>query len=761
MRKERERRTEQQPGTGPPEGIKDTVRLAGERKCRGHHTPVWSPGTSLTDQEGRKWTPPTVQISPRFPFEPSTDLHYHPFPPHCAPLTRDVSRTTDHHESSLSGSLPVSALCYVQRGVEGWMMPTPSLPATSKRHPQVFVLAGHPAALGVERKNAPGTGQVQAHRLDASHPIPTRLPGRNSNFARTCSSSEDEEGGPAFTTALMYPSTPADGSSTIRFRPGLRRRNAVAHDNGAVSVIPSGLLDAPRRVRENQPSPKPGTLLRLTIFFHDKGERFGSINAMRSFDWARSLCFFGMAPSYTLVAWMGDGAGRSIGTISDVLMRFHCDDGLGTRHAVVYLTSDSAACRDQGARRQRPSRKIQSGTSMIVRGLAARRLQPPATASLVDLRDIDTKYKPEFPSAQRHVLFSPGPPHLQLPGTSTETAVKEAQRGYPGTADAGKKPPQAFSSTYCASPPHHTSLLHRDRSSNASWHKRGAQTGTPDAALPTGNRLAGTRAAARGVEARSILAVPNGQIFWNQYRLCHILVLDVRRKFPTSVYSMAIIVDGSLQRATPYQHQMKAWVNQRQVPNSAVPVMYFALAWQALPYAEASNEGHRKPGLDWVLGSWRHLLLPASFRWPGPLLILDPLPASALGFEGPIYHKRGTIAGGKWSAGLGCMLAPSRGGRRRSWIMEENSELEVIPKAHIRGRHVNALGENGFAYLSCTCADFAKPCGIRGEIVNMNRLSRSARVFLSAISCTHSDISSFETDKVRDAPTRTHRIVGA
>ncbi|KAK0367779.1 hypothetical protein CLIM01_14865 [Colletotrichum limetticola] len=96
-------------------------------------------------------------------------------------------------------------------------------PKDSKRHPQVFVLAGHPAALGVERKIAPGTGQVQAHRLDVSHPIPTRLPGRNSNFARTCSSSEDEEGDPAFTTALMYPSTPADGSSTIRFRPGVRR----------------------------------------------------------------------------------------------------------------------------------------------------------------------------------------------------------------------------------------------------------------------------------------------------------------------------------------------------------------------------------------------------------------------------------------------------------------------------------------------------------------------------------------------------------
>ncbi|KAK1464410.1 hypothetical protein CCUS01_07983, partial [Colletotrichum cuscutae] len=110
----------------------------------------------------------------------------------------------------------------------------------SKRHPQVFVLAGHPAALGVERKNAPGTGQVQAHRLDVSHPIPTRLPGRNSNFARTCSSSEDEEGGPAFTTALMYPSTPADGSSTIRFRPGilLLRCHKVVNEDRYVALHP-------------------------------------------------------------------------------------------------------------------------------------------------------------------------------------------------------------------------------------------------------------------------------------------------------------------------------------------------------------------------------------------------------------------------------------------------------------------------------------------------------------------------------------------
>ncbi|KAI3535625.1 hypothetical protein CSPX01_11305 [Colletotrichum filicis] len=157
---------ESPPGTGPPEGIKDTVRL--ERKCRGHHTPVWSPGTSLTDQEGRK------------------------------------CRTT------------------------------------GQRHPQVFVLAGHSAALGVERKNAPGTGQVQAHRLDVSHPIPNRLPGHNSNFARTCSSSEDEEGGPAFTTALMYPTTPADGSSTIRFRPGilLLRCHKVVNEDRYVALHP-------------------------------------------------------------------------------------------------------------------------------------------------------------------------------------------------------------------------------------------------------------------------------------------------------------------------------------------------------------------------------------------------------------------------------------------------------------------------------------------------------------------------------------------
>lgn len=90
-------------------------------------------------------------------------------PPHCATL--DANDVTSRHEV-------LKCERCLRRDAHL------SSPKGSGRHSQVFVVAEHPAAPEVERNYASGTGQVQAHHLDVSHPHPisTRLPGCNSNL---------------------------------------------------------------------------------------------------------------------------------------------------------------------------------------------------------------------------------------------------------------------------------------------------------------------------------------------------------------------------------------------------------------------------------------------------------------------------------------------------------------------------------------------------------------------------------------------------
>ncbi|KAK1731187.1 uncharacterized protein BDZ83DRAFT_646166 [Colletotrichum acutatum] len=163
-------------------------------------------------------------------------------------------RTTDHHESSSSKSSSVSALCYAHPKKRGWLDTAEAVTSCHELKASSSLrtrwLSCYPESR-VQKCARNGSGPGTSSRRIPSHPIPTRLPGCNLQFARTRSSSEDNEGGPAFTNALMYPSTTADGLSTIRFRPGIRRRNRIPRDGGAVSVIPSG-LGAPYRVCENQ-----------------------------------------------------------------------------------------------------------------------------------------------------------------------------------------------------------------------------------------------------------------------------------------------------------------------------------------------------------------------------------------------------------------------------------------------------------------------------------------------------------------------------
>ncbi|KAK7435748.1 hypothetical protein Landi51_12906 [Colletotrichum acutatum] len=135
-------------------------------------------------------------------------------------------RTTDHHESSSSKSSSVSALCYAHPKKRGWLDTAEAVTSCHELKASSSLrtrwLSCYPESR-VQKCARNGSGPGTSSRRIPSHPIPTRLPGCNLQFARTRSSSEDNEGGPAFTNALMYPSTTADGLSTIRFRPGVRR----------------------------------------------------------------------------------------------------------------------------------------------------------------------------------------------------------------------------------------------------------------------------------------------------------------------------------------------------------------------------------------------------------------------------------------------------------------------------------------------------------------------------------------------------------